>query len=314
MNNSHSSHPNSKLITIMRANNFVQEAQDQTQVADWMSMSAKNVGPYFQSYVSRIIGSGLTFEEQKLLMPHLIPVPATDPTFPKAVFDFFNGLVTKIPFTGGKTLQIGLKVTNDEPVSAENMPLEIEDFVRYRHAKGHPWMANNIKDAQGNQLKFFYMDDPDATHKEEADKMALEDKADGIWLKIREQNGKVGMLLTLMGTDERDFVGMRNEDSRKRTALKALISKNPGKFLDIYEDQHFESKYWLKAMVNANVVKRVGEAYVYGDNSTLIGRTETEAILFLENPEKEDVVTMLKGNTQDVLKKPKSSSKKRMTT
>lgn len=309
MNNS--SHPNSKLVTIFRANNFVQQAQNpdtNTQVADWMSLSNKNIGPYFQSNSTKIIGSGLTLPEQKLLMPHIIRIVPTDVSFPIKVYEYFNELVTKVPFSGGKTFQIGLIKDNDKPVGEENMPIDIEDYIRWRHAKNHPWVAGSYSDAKGNQLKFFYMDDPEATLKEDTDKLVLQDKADTLWLGMKDQADKVSMMLTLMGGDPREYAGLRNAEQRMRNDLRSRINKNVSLFISLHEDSKFETKYWLKAMLNANVVKKLGNAYIYGDNKTPLGYSEDESILFLENPNNADTLLLLKGMAQDVLKKSKSKS------
>lgn len=308
-----SEHKNSRKVTFFRSNNFVQAAQNpdgNEQVADWMSMSSKHISPYWESSGGRIIGSGLTIAEQELLMPDLLYTGAADKDFKKAVFTYFNDIVTKVPFTGGKTLEIGLQTSNDKPVSKDNMPIDLEEYVRYRHAKNHPWVAGNKAEAQGNAQKFFFMHDPELQLREESDKLVLHDEADTIWLSIKEQPSKVAMLLTLMGKDERDYSG-RNKEIRQKNDLKELINKKASEFLRVYKDERFETRYWLKAMVNANAVRQVGISYVWGDNNVMIGRSELEALLFLENPENADTVTMLKANTQDALRKPKTAARKR---
>jgi hypothetical protein len=307
--NNNSQHKNSRLITIFRANNFVLQAQNpdsNIEVADWMSLSNKNIGPYFESNSAGIIGSGMTEAEKRVLLPYVIQVIPTDTQWPKASFDYFNSLVTKIPFVGGKTFQIGLTIDNDQPVSIENIPLNIEHYIRWRHAKNHPWMAGSRSEASGNQLKYFYMDDPEITLKEDTDKLALQDKADGIWLSVKDQSSKVSMLLTLMGGEPREHLGLRNAEARMRNDLRKRITSNPTKFLEFYEDKHFETRYWLKAMLNAAVVKKFGDAYVYGDSRTILGYSEDDVVLFLQNPKNEDTLILLKTYTQDILKKPKT--------
>lgn len=306
MNNN--SHKNSRLITIFRSNNFVLQSQTpdkNVEIADWLALSNKNIGPYFESNSARIIGSGMTEEEKRLLLPYIIQVVPTDVNWPKACFNYFNSLVTKIPFSGGKTFQIGLTKDNNAAISNENLPLNIEHYVRWRHARNHPWMAGSMSEASGNQLKYFYMDDPEIAHKEETDKLVLQDKADTIWLQIKDQASKVSMLLTLMGGEPRDHQSLRNADTRMKNDLRKRINAKPDKFIEIYEDKHFETRYWLKAMMNAQVVKKFGEAYVYGESRSILGYSEDEVVLFFENPKNEDVLILLKSYTQDVIKKPK---------
>lgn len=308
-----SEHNNSRKVTFFRSNNFVQAAQNpdaNEQVADWMSMSSKHISPYWESSGGRIIGSGLTIKEQELLMPELLYMTPIDKDFKKAVFTYFNEIVTKVPFTGGKTLEIGLLQDNNKPITKDNLPIDIEEYVRYRHAKNHPWVAGSRSEAQGNANKFFYMHDPELQLTQETDRLVLQDEANTIWLKIRDQPSKVSMILTLMGKDERDYSG-RNKEIRQKNDLQELVNKKTSEFLKIYNDDRFEMRYWLKAMVNANAVKKVGVSYVWGDNNVMIGRSELEALLFLENPDNTDTVTMLKANTQDALRKPKTVARKR---
>ena len=305
-----SSHPNSLKVTIFRANNFVQSAQKDEAVADFMSQSSKSISPYWQSNSAKVIGSGLSIAEQELLMPYLIQIEKDDREFRTAVFKFFNSLSTKIPFSTGKDFEIGLEKSNTEPLAKDNMPLDIEQYVRYRHAKNHPWVAGSKSEAEGNQLKLFYIHDADKQHKEDTDKLVIQDEADEIWLKIKNQPQKVTMLLTSLGFDERDYLG-RNGETRKQNDLREFINKDAIKFLSVYRDDRFETKYWLKAMVKASIVEEVGTSFVIKENKKLLGRSEMETVLFLEDPENADTVSYLKGATQDVLRKPRTTANRK---
>lgn len=301
---------NSRKVTIFRTVNFLQEAQKNEGVADFMSMSQKPIGPYYLSNTSKIIGSGLSLQEQEILLPYILNMSKEDRDFKKSVYNFYNSLVTKVPFGNGITLEIGLRIDNNKPISEDNLPLNVEQYVRYRHAKDHPWVASNRTEAQTNQLKTFYIYDPEAQEREDNDKMVLQDKADSIWLQIKSQSGKINMLLTLIGLDERDYVG-KNEEIKKQKAVRDFIDNNASKFLDIYEADRFELRYWLKAMTTAGVVQRVGSSFVVAENKKLLGNSELEALLFLEDKKNDDTVMFLKSNTQDVLRKPRSVRAKR---
>lgn len=307
-NNNNSEHKNSKRITIFRANNFVQSAQKDQNVAEFMSQSSKSIGPYLQSNTSKIIGSGLNLVEQNILLPYVLHMDADDKDFKKAVYNFFNSLVTKVGLTHGITLEIGLLEDNSKPVSKTNLPIDVEEYIRYRHAKNHPWVAGSRAESDGNQLKYFYIHDSEAQERADNDKLVLQDKAESIWLEIKNHPTKVGMLLTLLGYDIREYLG-RNEEQKKQLALKDVITNDAPRFLAVYEADRFELRYWLKAMVTANAVQQLGTSYVIAENKKLIGRSEMEAILFLEDPANDDTVMYLKGATQDVLRKPRSKKR-----
>lgn len=303
------SHKNSKRVTIFRANNFMVKSQDQKDggVADFIGLSNKNIGPFFASHTAKILGSGLDLGEQRILLPLLLSVSKEDKDFPKLVSEFYNNIVTKIPPNSGKEFEIGLLEDNTQPISENNLPIKLEDYIRYRHAKAHPWTAGTKKEADGNQLKYFYIHDTDQQVREEDEKLALHDKADSIWAKVKEDKSKLRMLLTLMGGDERNFTGKQETvDTKIKLDLNKRINDKPGKFIEVYEDQRFEIRYWLTAMLNVNVLKEVGTSIVISSNDKVIGNSTLEAILYLEKKENQDTVMHLKGLTQEVLRKPKN--------
>jgi len=304
-----SNHPNSRKITIFRSNNFIQNAQKDEAARDFMDQSAQSIGPYWQSNTARVIGSGLSIPEQNLLMPYLIQITPEDKEFRKEVFNFFNALNTKIPPTTGKDFEIGLETENDKPIAKDNLPINIEQFVRYRHAKNHPWVGLSLTEAKGNPKKLFYIHDADMQLAEDTDKLVIQDEADGIWLQVRNQPQKITMLLTLCGFDERDYIG-RNGPTRAKNDLREFIDKKAVEFLKVYKDDRFETKYWLKAMVKADVVQEVGTSYVIRETKKLLGKSEMETVLYIENADNADTVTYLKSTTQDALRKPKVQRRK----
>lgn len=295
---------NSKKVTIFRSNNFIQTSQKDEAAIDFMSQSAQSIGPYWQSTTARIMGSGLTISEQNLLMPHMIQIEEGDRTFRQEIFNFFNKLNTKIPFTTGKDFEIGLEKDNSKAISKENMPINVEQYIRYRHAKNHPWVAGNKTEALGNPRKLFYIHDSDLQLIEDSDKLVIQDEADEIWLKIRSQPQKITQLLTSLGFDERDYLG-RNGETRKKNDLREFIDKKATEFLKVYRDDRFETKYWLKAMVQADAVQQVGTSYVIKETKKLLGKSELETVLYIEDEANADTISYLKGITQDALRKPK---------
>lgn len=305
-------HPNSRKVTLFRANNFMQRAQNpenDEQIDNYMSVTSVQIGPYYESYTNRLIGSGLTPGEQSLLMPHILYLESDEKGFREKVFEYFNCLVTKIPYATGRELEIGLEKSNDQPVSKENLPIKIEDYVRYRHARRHPWVAADKSEAGGNQLKYFYMYDSEKAAQADNDRVVIQDKAESIWLKIKSQPSKVNMLLTMLGRDEREFLG-RQSEIKKQTALRDIVSNKAVEFLKVYEEDRFELRYWLKAMVQAKVVKQVGTSYIITENSVKLGASEMEALLYLEDEKNVDTIGFLKGATQDVMRKPKATREK----
>jgi len=309
---------NSRQVTIFRANNFVQISQtgatgadhkgNNEAVADWMDLASKSIGPYMKSHATLMMGSGMENHEIDILLPYIVNVEPGDKDFRKTVFNFYNELTTKIPPTTGKTFEIGLSVDNDKPMSKTNLPIDIEDYVRYRHALSHPWVAKTKQESTTNQLKYFYISDPEANLQSDTAMVVLQDEADAIWLSIRDQPQKINMLLTLLGKDEREYSG-RSAEAMKVKDLHFIVKNHAPSFLKAYKEDKFETRYWLKAMIKAGVVTEIGDSYVNTSNNKLLARTEPAMLLFLEDDRQADVVTYLKAATQDILRKPKDKKK-----
>jgi hypothetical protein len=227
-----SDHPNSKRITILRKSTFAEAAQ--TGAADFMSMSSRSIGSYYESRTTQGQGTGLSIAERKLLIPYLIDIPGNDPTFLKACNAFYGSLVTKIPYEDGLTLEIGLELDNDKPVThftgnpdipdtlRFNLPINIDHYVRYRHALKHPRVAASVDAAKGNQIVDFYIFDEttvlEATQKSNSER----DKALATYInKIKDDMGKVDRMLTLLGKDPRDFYGP-NKDAEKLEEMRKM--------------------------------------------------------------------------------------------
>ena len=66
-------------------------------------------------------------------------------------------------------------------------------------------------------------------------------------------------------------------------------------------------------MVNANVIQLVGTSYIIRETSRPLGKSELEAILYLEDEKNVDTTSHLKGLTQDALRKPKLKSTRKIT-
>lgn len=292
-------HPNSRPVTIFRAGSFINDAQ--TNAQEFMAMSKKSIGSYFASKNSKAIGSGLSFAEQALLLPYILDTPAEDRQFREKVKKFYSELITPVPYGKGVTLETGLETDNNAPVSAANMPIELMDYIRWRHAVTHPEVAGSLSEAQGNQLKKYYIFDKTAVEDNNAKLVLAQDDAMVKYLALKDNSDKVNMLLTLMGTDPRTFKG-KNAAIQRREALRTIVSTKPVEFLKELNDKQFEFKYLLKAMENCNVIRRVGEQFVDNETGSILGHNLDEAIYFLQDKTKSQEIAMLKSRLQEGLK------------
>lgn len=312
-------HPNSKRITILRKVTFMEGAQ--SGAAEFMSMSKKSIGSYYDSKSGKGIGCGLSFEERELLMPRIIDIPKEDRGFLPGVKAFFECLVTHIPYEFGVELEIGLTISNDEPVTfwhekqeRFNLPINPMDYIRYRHALHHPRVASSIQEARGNMLIEYYIYDPASTLVENVELNNAKDNALKIYMKLREEKNpaKIDMMITLMEKDPREFTGP-GKDDQKADWLRNAADTMATKFVEAHEGKHFEEEYLLRSMLNVGVVRQIGNQFINRETGKIIGNTREESLYFFKDPVNSDQISILKAQMQDALKiEIKTNKSKRM--
>ncbi len=187
----------SKKINIKRTKAFTHESINSEAMQQQLSYTKRGLGGYFASKNSTMSGSGLTREEQVLLLPLILGIPVNDMSFWKLVDKYYTEINTTIPFGGvGLELEIALVKEQKLPISidpktglaqrtkegslmlktvvtAENMPISIDDYVKYRHALAHPHCGATPQEAHGNSLVQYYIEDPEAVTKSKVDQLEI---------------------------------------------------------------------------------------------------------------------------------------------
>lgn len=302
---SESTHTNSRKVTIFRAQSFVSKSQNVNDVGvqDYMGLSSEAIGPYFKSSEFPVVGSGMETFEIELLLPEFLSLSPTDKDWLPSVKKFFNKMNTKIPYSTGLDLEIGLTVDNKEKLSTTNKPLKPADYVKYRHAAGHPWVAASKEEADSNRRKHFYILDRDKQVKEADDVRAIADVAMEAYLKIKGDKDKVEQLLVLLGVDVIALRGKNGIEKRVQRLRDEMI-KDPVKFNEVYTDERFETKYWLAAILRAGGLTKHGPSptakYLIAGTDKLVANTDMEMLLFLEDTaENSETILSLKAAVQE---------------
>lgn len=300
-------HKNSKMITVFRAGSFLSRAQGK-EVEDFMTTTKKSVGSYWESVSSKRIASGLSFPEENMLLPYLLDAPAEDREFRKKVSTFYTEIDTQIPHGGGRQLEIGLELDNDKTLSEKNFPINLMDYLRYRHLIRHPHVANTKEEADGNALKEFYIFDKTSVVKKNAKKTDEKDAAIQIYLQIKADPNKVDAMLTILEIDPREFVGA-DAPTLKQEELRSQSENRPEDFVRLYKEADIDIRYWLKTMLNTDVLKLIGSKYLDGETNKLVANNLEEAIFYFKDEENSEAVILYKTRMQEALKKPISAKR-----
>lgn len=295
-------HPNSKKITIHRKPGVTQAQSD---LQEYYASCYMSLGSYFTGGGSQRSATGLQFWEEDLVMPYLLDVPKDDKEFRKKVAIFAEDLCTKIPYKEGATLEIGLLEDNTKPITAGNMPIAPIDYIRWRHALGHPECAHSLDEAQGNMLVMYYIHD--ASRESNTAYIGLEQKDDALtaYLSLKGDSHKVEMHLSLLGIDPRPF-----SEKDRVSELRKTVENKATEFLENVADKDAEERYFINQLLGGSILSLIGTSYLIKESGENIGYSLQEAVEFLKNKANSQIKSILKAQLQEV-RKP---SKKKVTT
>lgn len=298
----------SKKIKVFRNFTFSQMSQEDPEVKAWFNGAFMAVGPY---YDGRVPGSGLSFQEQRLLLPIVLSVEADDKQFRKTVENYYHELLTKVP-AAGMELEIGLE-DDSKPLSELNMPLNVKDFVAYRHLKGSPEVAPNrdIAEKYGH-LKKYYIEDTDALAVANVAISELEDKAFSLYINTKDDQIKVDQILTMMGVTIRNMPPSEKQLKFKSFATKTVNLPIPEqrdafqKFIDLCKDKDLSVKFLIQELIGAQVLEKVGTNILLRETGAILGENMKDAVLFLNNAKNSKTLNVLKAEYQTKVKKDAS--------
>jgi hypothetical protein len=272
-------HPNSHRIVIYRNTSFLAAAQGK-DVRPFFAAGNQSIGSYYESVNSTKIASGLTAEEEKLLLPEILYIDPKEIEFKKEVRTFFINMDTKIPFDTGLTLEIGLSEDNNAPISASNLPIKTIDYIRYRHALKHPRVSKSPEEALTNKRK-----------KAQA---AIKDDAIQAYLEVKDDANKVQQALLLLGKS------LSSLEDPAETELRKIAESNPQKFVDVVLHKDFEANYWIQSLLDAQVIKQVGGRFYDVEDDTKIAESKEDMVTFLkDDSSNSEKIGLLKARYQD---------------
>lgn len=292
-----------KFVFIRRTTSFLESAQIGSK--ELFTEARVSVGPYWRSSTSPAIATGLDPNEIKLLLPRILNIAAEDRDFNQAVNEFYKELRTEVPHGEGTKLNIGLVADNDKPVAEDNLPLELMDYLRYRHVRKHPFVAPDMDSGLAFVKYRFYMHDPEEANTLQRKANEAADKAMTIFLSIKN-SPRVDMILTIMNIDPVAIANKNPSNARaeKDAALRKVATDNPMEFMRIYEIDNFEERYLAFALLHGAILKRIGDAFVDTSNNDALANNVDEMIMWLKQPQNTNRIMMYKTKLQQRLNGP----------
>ena len=222
--------------------------ENTTNLPDDVYVEAKRrVGSVFDRHGNLV--KGLSIDEQKKLLPHILGIGPADPGWNNAVRRFYAELTIEVP-QGGVELDISIN-EDGEPVA----PL---DYVKFRFAALHPHVAED-EDNAGLGTRYYFFDPAKDERIRVAETRQRKDAYKALIL-ICEDEQKMDQVLQAYGTQ----VGNKTHD-QKELALEDLMDENPTEFIRVCEDKDLEFVALINECLDQSVLRKSGNTYLYGD-------------------------------------------------
>ncbi len=286
----------SKIVFLKRAIPFVHEAIKSEAMQEQLALTHRSIGNWYVSSTNRKLGTGLTTAEENLLIPLLLGVDISNQgEYNKLKEQHFTDIVTKIPAGKGLELNIGL-LDDSKPLGYKfengtiNLPENVENYCRFRHAVGFPYTAASVEEANGNKTAWYYIEDPSKVTKSKLSKLDIDDRAQTAYLKIKSNPKDVDMFLSVMRTYIKKEAGkppvnIKNiGEAEKVLYLKGIVASRPEKFLEFAEDADIKKKYLVEEAYGFKILGRIGNTFVdVEDGNYALGDTAKEVVMKLWN-------------------------------
>lgn len=234
--------------------------------------SVKKIGSYFDN---GRIATGLSDEEVRKFMPIILGMSVQDVNFYRQVQIYFRDLSIKVPQEGIK-LECGL--------DDSGFPVNVYDYVKYRFAKRHPYTAPSFEKAKKNDR--FYMRDRTEELIKSRSELDIRTSAYTEFVKLVAEESKMNAVLKVYGEDPDRVLD-------KKLKIEELMNESHQHFLKITTDKDLETKAFLEDCLTYEVLRKVGNTIMDGDE--VIGNTPEEAIIFLQDKKNSGVVTTIKA-------------------
>ena len=293
-----------KIVFVKRKQTFIEESNSDPEVADYFAMSYRAVGSYYKQ-TGKQYGTGLTREEENIILPEVIGYyPDTDKReFRTGVGEYYRNINTKIP-PEGLRLNIALEHP-DKELSENNFPVNIRDYLIYKHAASHPETGQTFEEAEMYQHKRFYLEDEDSLISHASGLSDKEDNARLEYYKIVDDGPKVEQMLVLLGVHTRKMKPDEKKlELKKFTTIdeKRTASFNETKlqrFIDISGDKRLKTKYLIEEMIRVDVLERINSKILIKETGDLIGDDLKETALWFEDKGNVKEVNVLKARYKE---------------
>lgn len=227
---------------------------------------------------------GVSSELEKFLLPYIIDIPATSDEFRKAAREFWYTLSLKVPSEGAV-----LNISVDD----DGMPVEPKDYILYKWALTHPFVALTKEAMLQSGKKRFYIHDPERETKAQNDKVKAKAKAMKEFVKVIDDETKTDRVLRVLGNAN----PAKMSQEVKENQLHSLMESNPKGFYEVATDESLPVKDFIAECISHEVLRKSGNSYFYMEDR--IGENLDEAVAFFKDKKNSSTLNDVKAKLEE---------------
>ncbi len=254
--------------------------------------------------------SGLSFDEESILLPKIIKVRPTSDKWEEAVDAYWSN-ISKIVPNKGLPLNLNMLFTietdaeryikrTDVKDMCDGIPENFEDYVLWRYALVYGRVANSPEEQYKSNKIWFYIFSEEREKRKAYTSAEERKKAYERYLKIYNNEETVNNVLRLLGTEPRWL-----DLEAKIIKLESEVIARPDEFLKFTETGFDLELYsFIEEAVNAGVLEIVPNTDIIkiSGKDEILGNNKSAAVAFLKNKENVTVYNILKKQTSVQLK------------
>ena len=236
-------------------------------------------------YVNRQPLKPFSVEEEKKYMLGILDVNPDHNDWPKHSKTFWAEITIPVGFTGVE-LEVGL----DE----DGNPISIMDYIQYRFALAHPYVAMTKEEMDSNNKKRFFIQDFVRDDKVKNNQIKLKKDADKEFIKASSSEATMKRILRLMSNVNPD----RMTPDQIENSLYELKNNEPKKFLRIATNKNLEMRAEIEEMVSAGVLRKIGNQIIFIDE--VLGDTLEDTVVYLKDKKNSGKLTILRAKLKEL--------------
>ncbi len=208
--------------------------------------------------------------EERIYLPQIIGVEATDVNFAKAAREYWSEFQLIIP-NEGTVLNCNHLITK-EPGKADKIePENPRDWLAYNFLLKHPFVAASKEEALGNKKIKAYISDSSIETKKEVNALAIKTKMRKKFLSLTEEGAAfkgdiLKAIIVVLKSEGLFKEAMPADDTQLTLISEKYAEKYPEKWLALSEDKYIVDKAFVQDLISKNIIRVIGNA-IYDDKA-----------------------------------------------